>query len=142
MNTSVLETNQTLAQRYRAELWNGRIETAEEITAPDCVLHVNDSFTPAVDPGPAALRQLVTMYRAAFPDASFTVEDVIADATKVVVRWHGQATQQGALGAIAATGKSVSVTGMDLLHINNGQVTAVWTNWDALGLLKQLGLAS
>ncbi len=142
MNTSVLETNQMLAQQYRAELWNGRLETADEITAPDCVFHVNDSFTPAIDPGSAALQQLVTMYRAAFPDASFTVEDVVADATKVVVRWRGNATQQGALGAIPATGKSVSVTGMDLLHINDGKVTAIWTNWDALGMLKQLGLVA
>ncbi len=142
MNAFVLETNQTLAQRYRAELWNGRQETADEITAPDCVFHVNDSFTPALDPGPAALKQLVVMYRTAFPDTSFSVEDLVVDAAKVVVRWRGNGTQQGALGTIAATGKSVSVTGIDLLHIKDGKVVAIWTNWDALGLLKQLGLVA
>ena len=140
MNTSSLEANQTLAQQYRAELWNGRLETADEIAAPACLLNVSDSITPPIDPGPAALKQLVTIYRTAFPDAQFVIEDVVADAGKVAVRWRGTGTQQGALGTIAATGKPVNVTGIDLLHIEDSKVTAIWTSWDALGLVQQLGL--
>ena len=80
------------------------------------------------------------MYCTAFPDANFVVEDVVVDATKVAVRWRGSGTQQGALGAMAATGKPVRVTGIDLLHIQDGKVTAIWTSWDALGMVQPLGL--
>jgi predicted ester cyclase len=58
----------------------------------------------------------------------------------VVVRWTARGTHKGELMGIPATGKPVVVTGMDIFHISSGKVVESWTNWDALGMMQQLGV--
>ncbi len=132
--------NEALARRYRAELWHDKLEVADEIFTPDVRAHVSDSLTPEIAPGLAAFKQLVTMYNVAFPDTRYEIEDLVVDETKAAVRWTARGTHQGALGELAPTGKQVNVTGMDVYHFRDGKIVEVWTNWDALGFLKQLGL--
>ena len=40
----------------------------------------------------------------------------------------------------ARTGKSVRVTGMDIMRYRDGQVIELWSQFDDLGLLQQLGI--
>ena len=132
---------ETLAGRYREEFCAGRLAVADEIPAPDVQVHVSDSLTPEVPAGIPALKEAMTRYQAAFPDAQYQIEDIVMTDHKVAVRWSAQGTHTGRLGELPPTGKQVNVTGMDLYHVRDGQIVAVWTNWDALGLLKQLGVA-
>jgi predicted ester cyclase len=105
-------TNKNIAKLLRQEIWNtGNFAIADEICADDAVFHSNDPLTPDFGEGPQALKQLVTMYRAAFPDAHITIEDIVAEGNRVVIRWTGRGTHKGNLGRIAPTGKTVTVTG-------------------------------
>jgi steroid delta-isomerase-like uncharacterized protein len=134
-------TNKNIAKLLRQEIWNtGNFAIADEICADDAVFHNNDPLTPDFGQGPQALKQLVTMYRAAFPDAHITIEDIVAEGNRVVIRWTGRGTHKGTLGRIAATGKAVVVTGIDLVRLSKGKVQENWTNWDTLGMLQQLGV--
>lgn len=134
-------TNKIIATRLRQEIWNtGNFAIADEICADDAVFHNNDPLTPDFGQGPHALKQLVTMYRAAFPDAHITIEDIVAEGNQVVIRWTGRGAHKGNLGRIAPTGKAVTVTGIDLVRISKGKVQENWTNWDTLGMLQQLGV--
>lgn len=132
---------ETIARRYRAEFCYGKLAVADEIFDAAVQGHVSDSLTPEVVPGIAALKQVIERYNAAFPDAQYTIADIIVDETKVAVRWSARGTHTGALGELAPTGKEVRVTGMDIYHFRDGKIIDVWTNWDALGFLKQLGVA-
>jgi predicted ester cyclase len=58
----------------------------------------------------------------------------------VVVRWTTRGTHKGELMGIPTTGKSVVVTGIDIFHISSGKVVESWANWDALGMMQQLGV--
>jgi len=69
-----------------------------------------------------------------------TVEDVIAEEDRVVVRWTAQGTQQGELLGVPPTGKQVTVTGIDVYRIENGRTAEHWGNFDQLGMLQQLGV--
>ena len=140
--SAFLAENQTLVRRYREELWNGKLEAADEISDPAIRLHIIDPITPDFGAGPQALKQLVTLYNAAFPDVHHVIEDLVVEETKATVRWQAQGTHQGALGEIAPTGKHVKVTGIDLYHLRDGKITDVWASWDALGMMQQLGLSS
>jgi len=134
-------TNKIIATRLRQEIWNtGNFAIADEICADDAVFHSNDPLTPDFGRGPKALKQLVTMYRAAFPDAHITIEDIVAEGKQVVIRWTANGTHKGNLGRIAPTGKAVTVTGIDIVRISKGKVKENWTNWDTLGMLQQLGV--
>ncbi|MBI1763435.1 MAG: ester cyclase [Acidobacteria bacterium] len=134
-------SHETIARRYRAEVCHGKLAVADEIFDPAVQAHVSDSLTPPVAPGVAAIKAVVTMYSAAFPDTQYTIEDIVVGETKAAVRWSARGTHTGALGELAPTGKQVSVTGMDVYHFRDGKIVDVWVSWDALGCLKQLGVA-
>jgi steroid delta-isomerase-like uncharacterized protein len=120
----------------------GKLELADQLVAPDAVNH--DPAEPVHMRGlrgPEVLKRTVQMYRAAFPDVKITVDDVIASGDKVVLRWHSEGTHRGELEGLAPTGARGSVTGISIDHWKDGKVIESWTEWDNLGLARQLGAA-
>jgi predicted ester cyclase len=91
-------------------------------------------------PGPASFKQLVTFYRSAFPDAEFTIEDVLADGDKVVMRNTFSGTHRGPFMGIAPTGRRVSQEQIHIVRVASGQVVEHWAVRDDLSLLQQLGV--
>jgi predicted ester cyclase len=57
-----------------------------------------------------------------------------------MLRWSGSGTHTGQLMNIPPTGKSVRITGMDILKLENGKIKERWAEIDALGLMQQLGV--
>jgi steroid delta-isomerase-like uncharacterized protein len=134
-----VDQNKHIARRLIEEaLSAGRYEVIEEVVAPTFVNH-DPSVTEDVR-GPAGLRQLIDTYRTAFPDLRITVQDQIAEGDRVATRWTARGTHQGPLLGIDATGKEGSVTGITIDRIEDGKIVESWNNWDALGLLQQLGV--
>ena len=80
------------------------------------------------------------MFRQAFPDLHFTIEDQIAEREKIVTRYTVQGTHLGPLMGIPATGKQGTITGIDIYRIADGQIEEAWSNWDTLGLLQRMGV--
>ena len=80
------------------------------------------------------------MYRTAFPDLRMTIEDMTAEGDRVVVRWTVRGTQTGEMMGMPATGKPTTVTGMFLNRLAAGKIVEGWGNFDALGMMQQLGL--
>jgi predicted ester cyclase len=123
-------------------LIGGKLEVLDEIVAPDFLNH--DALTTAVkteQTGIETLRQEIAATRAAFPDASITTEDLIAEGDKVVVRARMNATHQGPFMGIPATGKRISgITAISINRVVNGKFVERWNLIDRLSLLQQLGL--
>jgi predicted ester cyclase len=82
----------------------------------------------------------VTLYRNAFPDLRLTIEDLIDEGETVVARWSCRGTHRGDLGGIAPTGKQFAITGVSVMHFDGGKMVKGYVNWDALGLMQQLGV--
>lgn len=137
-----MNTNQKLAVRYRDEVWNGWVEAADEIIASACVFHFNDAGKLPPVTGPASFKQLVTAYRAVFPDVQFIVEDIIVQDDQVTVYWWADGTRQETVSSLAATNQMLRFTGVDVLHIEDSKIIEVRTTWDAVGIMQQLGLSA
>jgi predicted ester cyclase len=56
-----------------------------------------------------------------------------------VARYSARGTHKGELNGIAPTGKQVNVSGVSIVRFANGKIVEGWANWDALGLMQQLG---
>lgn len=137
MSTDIRE----VARRYREELWNtGAFNLADEIISPDCIHHAFDPITPALPPGPEGARKVLAAYRTAFPDTHFTLDDLFAEGDRAVVRWTAHGTHKGDLMGVAPTHMKVTVHGMDIYRIAEGRIQEIWTNWDTMGFMQQLGL--
>jgi steroid delta-isomerase-like uncharacterized protein len=131
------EPNTKLVRRAYEEVYNqGKLEVIDELVTSDFVVHVGSQNLH----GPDALKGYVTMLRDGFPDLYLTIDMQIADGDMVVTRWTGRGTHTGTFQGIPPTGKSGSITGIDIDRIHNGKTVECWTNTDDLGLLQQLGV--
>ena len=128
-----------LSRRIFEEVWNQQnLSTADELIASNFVDHDPQSSVQGLE----SYKQFVRYYLTAFPDSHFTVEDEIAEGQMVVTRWTVSGTHTGNLGAIPATGRRISVTGISCGRVENGKIVEGWTNWDTLGMMQQLGVLS
>ena len=70
----------------------------------------------------------------------FTLLDLIASDDRVVVRWMMDATHDGPLAGIPATGKRVQQQGTVIYRMEDGKIAEVWARIDRIGMLQQLGI--
>jgi steroid delta-isomerase-like uncharacterized protein len=132
------EENEAIVHRFVEEVMNGgNLDAAEDLISPDHVNH--DPTAPEVPPGPEGIKQLIGMYRSAFPDIRFETEEMISDGATVAHRWTFIGTHEGELMGVEPTGKRVEVSGVEMNHVEDGRITASWTVSDAMGLMRQLG---
>jgi steroid delta-isomerase-like uncharacterized protein len=89
--------------------------------------------------GTESFKQIITMFRSAFPDIQLTIDDEIYCGDKVVHRWTLRGTHQAPLMGIPSTGKQVAFTGTTIVQMQDGKIAGRWSNLDMLGLLQQLG---
>jgi predicted ester cyclase len=69
-----------------------------------------------------------------------TIEDIIAEGETVIARWSCRGQHTGELNGIAPTGKQFAVTGIAIARFAGGKMVEGFVNWDALGLMQQLGV--
>jgi steroid delta-isomerase-like uncharacterized protein len=87
------------------------------------------------------LTQFIAYLRTAFRDLNFTIDDQVAEGDKVVTRWNATSLHQDAFAGVPATSKPVVITAINIHRVVDGQIQEGWLNWDALGMLQQLGVA-
>jgi steroid delta-isomerase-like uncharacterized protein len=129
----------TLAQKLM-DIWNSHKDTdVNSLIGPNYVCH--DPAAPQnFGNGPEGFKQRFKMYNNAFPDSKFTVEEIIAEGNKAVVRWSVSGTHKGELFGIGPSNKNIQCSGTSLCHIQDGKIAEEWTYYDALGLMQQLGV--
>ena len=131
------EANKALVRRWLAEMDKRNLHIVDELVAVDYIDH--NPPIPDLAPGREGVKQANALLLTAFPDASHTIEDQIAEGDKVVTRWTATGTNQGTLMGIPPSGKRVTITGISITRIANGKAVEDWVNFDTLGMLQQIG---
>ena len=129
-----------IASLFTEDLWDkGNLNIADDIFQQEFMDH---DPVQGQRPGLEGYKQMISAFKSAFPDLRVRNEDVIEDErqNKVVVRWTAQGTHTGELMQIPATGKKVSLKGVDILRVEDGKILERWGEFDALGMLAQLGV--
>jgi predicted ester cyclase len=126
-------SNAAVVRRFLDDVWNANnLAVADELVHPDYAVE-------GIGTGPSAVKRNVAAYRATFPDLTCTIEQIVAEGEWVAVRLTLRGTQHGLLGEIPATGRAVAFKEMVFWHVRDGQLRAIWSVGDALGLRVQLG---
>ena len=132
------EQNKALVRRMVEEVFNrGNTRQVDEFLAVDFVEH--EVLPPGVAPGREGVKQLAAMIRSAFPDFKATIDDLIAEGDKVVLRMTWRGTHKGAFMGVPPTGKSVAFGVFDIIRIADGKFVEHWGQMDGMGLMQQLG---
>ncbi len=126
---------------FEEVLSQGKVTVLDELCAPNFLYH---------DPSQPDVRTLedykrfFTEFRSIFPDLHVTIDDMIGEGDKVVVRftWRGTNTGDFVMPAmhLPATGKQVTVTAIVILRLAEGKAVEFWGQFDNLGWFQQLGL--
>jgi steroid delta-isomerase-like uncharacterized protein len=131
------EANKALLRRWCNEGFNkGNVELADELYDADVFYH-----EPAAGEvkGLEALKQFVSSWLAAFPDAQLTIENQVAEGDNVATRWTFVGTHRGKFRGIAPTGRHIKMNAMYFYRIANGKIVEIRAIVDSLSLFQQLG---
>jgi steroid delta-isomerase-like uncharacterized protein len=131
-----VETNKQTVRRLYDLLNAGNVEEIQ-----DMVTGGYDEHDPL--PGQGAGRDGVLDRYSMLIDAlapQFTIEDVIAEGDRVVVRWTNSGTHVGEFAGIPPTGRAFSIAGIDIYRVVEGRLAEHWHVVDQLAMLGQLGV--
>jgi predicted ester cyclase len=133
MTPTATEANKRVVHRLFHDGMNqGRFELVEQLIAP--------SFVGATgERGPSAFVNVVAGLRAAFPDIHYTLDDVIAEGDRVVVRWTWTGTHRNAYRGFETTNKRVKNTAIAIFELEGEKLTRAWLENDRLGFLQAMG---
>lgn len=134
------QLNKITARRFFEVASAGDLDTLGELLTDD--YHDHDPNNEQDVRGVDGARQEISMYREAFPNFRFTMEDQQAEGDKVVTRWTWRGTHSGEFMGAAPTGKKVSMTGITIHRLRDGKIQEGWWNHDFLGVLRQLGIVT
>jgi steroid delta-isomerase-like uncharacterized protein len=130
-----VDANKAAIRRIYDEVFNGKdLSVLDEVLSPDVVDHTFGSK------GLEATRQFFAGLHRAFPDFHAEVHDLIGEGDLVSARLTFSGTHRGAFIGIPATGKYVSVPGVDFVRFAGGRATDHWGGPDVAKLLEQLGV--
>jgi len=123
-------------RRFFDEVWNnGNVAEAETFLAPQFVSH--NTFDVRIV-GPREYGGAVIDYRAAFPDLQTTLEDVLVDGDRVVVRGTDRGTHRGDFMGFPASAREVTTTWIEIFRMENGKAAEGWLESDSAKLRDQL----
>jgi len=122
--------------RWIEQAWERKnLDIIDELHAPDYVGHIVGTAGPVR--GREAFKQLFASYFRAF-DLNRTNEFLIAEGDMVVTHDIYRAKHIGEFAGIPATGKEVTLTGIDIYRIVDGKIVEQWFEADFTGTLQQL----
>jgi predicted ester cyclase len=84
-------------------------------------------------------KHFFVMLHSGFPGFQSTIEDLLSEGDKVVLRFTFRGTHQGEFMGIAPTGKQVTMSGINILRIADGKIVEMWNQEDVLGMMRQIG---
>ena len=107
---------------------SGKLAVVDEIFHPNFV----DRSTPEQPPGTEGVKDYISMVRTGFPDISITIEDLVAEEERVVVRTTWRGTHLGEYEGIAPTSKQVTRSMIQIFHVKDGKLLEEWSEGESL----------
>lgn len=136
-----MEANRNIVRRYFDEVVNThQYDGVGEFMSENIEFHNS-----GLHPGMEAFKQWLAMFIGALPDYHATIDDMIAEGDKVVVRITINGTHQGGFSLpegpnIPATGNPITFPASFIFRLDDGKIAEAWSFSDNLIVMQQLGV--
>jgi steroid delta-isomerase-like uncharacterized protein len=132
-----VDDNKAIVERLERAFAANDVQTIDEVCDPQLIDH---NPVPGLPPTLEGFKMAIGGYHQAFPDLEFADgPHVIVEGDTAATRWTAAGTHKGDMMGIPPTGKRIRVEGMNFYRLANGRITEVWTQFDGVGMLQQLG---
>ena len=131
------EANKSVVRRYYEDVFNSaNVGLLDELAVPDYDEH---SPFPGQPNGIEGLKARVAALLAAFRP-TFTLHQVIGEGDTVVAYWTNTGTHQGEFMGIRPSGRTLTISGVDIHRLRDGRMAEHWHVVEELQMLQQLGV--
>ena len=125
-----------VVRAFFEEMWNAHdLARFDHFVAPDVVFHGARGPVQGYD----AYRRTAQGFMDGLPDLRFEIDEAVASAGLVALRIRITGTHRGTWRGLAPTGRRVDVQGRPWLRVRDGRVVEVWSLFDELGAMQQVG---
>ena len=120
-------------------------EILEDVVSPDYAINIAwAGWSRLPTRGPECIRGFIKLWWAAFPDVSFTIEEMMAEGDRVGTVITCRGTHQGVwtrgpYGPIEPTGRQFILPTMIVSRIADGKIVEEWESVNWASLWRQLG---
>jgi predicted ester cyclase len=132
------ERNKSVIRRLLAEVDRGNLGVVDECYSPSYVDRTPSPIRGLAE-GREGVRRAFAIFQQAFPDTKHSIDDLVAEGDRVVARISARGTHTGELFGHAPTGQVVTLTGITIYRLVDGQIVERWAE-HGLGILDQLGI--
>ena len=135
-----LERNKALVRRFFEDAPH-HPEVCDEIFAAHIPWHaLYHTDNPDFISDPQAEKQAYAHHMLLWGGWSETIDEMLAEGDRVMVRWTFRGTHQGEYLGFPPTHKPVTFSGIYIFRIADQRIAEVWNLWDQLGEWQQLGI--
>ncbi|WP_142061369.1 ester cyclase [Pseudonocardia kunmingensis] len=140
MSTDQEARNKNLVDAFIQELFTkGDLDAVDRYLHPDYVDH--DPPVPDAPTAVEGMRRAGALFRQALPDWHSDLGMLVAEGDIVVELFRAGGTHTGAeLMGVPASGRTLTLSGINIFRIEDDKIVERWGRLDDLGLLRQLGL--
>ncbi len=133
-----VEQDKTKVKRFVEDVLNQEHwERVEEYISPSAVDHV---VPPGLPQNLEGFKQFFALFRRAFPDLHYTIEDTLGQGELIAQRVTGEGTMKGEFQGIPPTGKRAKWSELHIVKMKDGKIVEHWGNVDQMNMLIQLGV--
>ncbi len=125
-----LSDNIEIITRFELAFRAGEQATIDELCDPGLIDH---NPAPDHEPTLAGFKQKVAGFKAIFPDIGEDLQDTVA------TRWVVTGSLQQEFMGIPPSGQTIRLEGMNFYRLKDGRVTDIWTQFDGVAMMQQLG---
>jgi hypothetical protein len=134
------EDLKALERRFYAELNKGKafaIAAYDEMIATHCIFHtaIGEDLH-----GLKEFKKRASEHIDAFADSHITINDIIVEGDKAVIRYTVTCTHKGELMGIPPTNRKLKMSVIEIHRFVGGKIIEAWEMSDTLGMMQQLGL--
>lgn len=116
----------------------GEVDALDELLSPGYrrvesggAVHTRDQF-----------KASILSTRAAFPDLTTVVDEIVVEGDRAAVRWHSSGSHTGSFLGVPATNRSVAVNGATFARFRDDRIVEEAVTWDPRALLTALGIVT
>jgi steroid delta-isomerase-like uncharacterized protein len=136
MPETALPGNVEIITRFEHAFRAADQATIDELADPGLTDH---NPAPGHEPTLAGFKEKVGSFKSVFPDLEEDLLDIVASGDTVATRWVVTGSLQRQFMGIPASGQVIRVEGMNFYRLKGGRVTDIWTQFDGVTLMQQLG---
>ncbi|AJE38738.1 ester cyclase [Streptomyces nodosus] len=133
------DARRDLIEKVWAEAWGqGDVDALDALLSRAYLRHGTDPHPQNLD----AFKAAILSTRAAFPDLTTTIDDIVVEGDRAAVRWHSSGTHVNSFLGVPPTKRRVEVSGATFARFESDRVVEEHVTWDPRSLLSALGIIS